>query len=115
MSVWWATEVECVSAVARVERLTDLTREAAIVALQRLDALAATWFEIEPAPSIRLTARRLLRVHNLRAADALQLAAAITAAEGDPSSLEFVTLDNRLADAAQREGFTVLQFGDRRV
>jgi predicted nucleic acid-binding protein len=46
--------------------------------------------------------------HPLRAADALQLGAAIVAAEGDPSSLELVTLDHRLAEAAQREGFPVL-------
>jgi predicted nucleic acid-binding protein len=53
-------------------------------------------------------ATRLLRVHPLRAADALQLAAAIIAAEDDPRSLPFVTLDDRLALAAEREGFPVV-------
>ncbi len=46
--------------------------------------------------------------HPLRAADALQLGAAIVAADGDTASLEFVTLDRRLADAALREGFPTL-------
>jgi hypothetical protein len=46
-----------------------------------------------------------LRVHPLRAADALQLAAAFVAAERRPSSLEIVTLDQRLAAAARKEGF----------
>jgi len=46
--------------------------------------------------------------HPLRAADALQLSAAIVAADGDPSSLELVTLDRRLAEAAMLEGFPVL-------
>jgi predicted nucleic acid-binding protein len=46
--------------------------------------------------------------HPLRAADALQLGAALFAADGDPQSLELVTLDRRLADAARREGFPVL-------
>jgi uncharacterized protein len=46
-------------------------------------------------------------VHPLGAGDALQLAAAITASEGDPSSLAFVTLDDRLAQAAAREGFPI--------
>jgi predicted nucleic acid-binding protein len=46
--------------------------------------------------------------HPLRAADALQLGSAIVAADGDPSSLEFVTFDRRLAEAALREGFPVL-------
>ena len=41
-------------------------------------------------------------------ADALQLGAAIVAAEGEPASLEFATLDRRLADAAAREGFQIL-------
>ena len=52
-------------------------------------------------------ARRLLRVHPLRAADSLQLAAAFLASEGKPSTLEFVCLDDRLVIAAQREGFPV--------
>jgi hypothetical protein len=50
-----------------------------------------------------------LRVHPLRAADALQLAAAIVASEDQPASLPFVTLDDRLGQAAQREGFTVIR------
>jgi len=39
--------------------------------------------------------------------DALQLGAAVVLAEGLPSSLDVVTLDERLAAAARREGFTV--------
>lgn len=54
-----------------------------------------------------MTARRLLRVHALRAADALQLAAAIAASEADPASLDLVMLDEQLAEAARREGFPV--------
>jgi hypothetical protein len=38
----------------------------------------------------------------------LQLAAAFIAAERRPSSLEMITLDDRLAGAAQKEGFAVL-------
>jgi len=51
---------------------------------------------------------RLLRVHPLRAAGALQLAAAFSAAEQRPSSLEMITVDDRLASAAQKEGFAVI-------
>jgi hypothetical protein len=47
-------------------------------------------------------------VHPLRAADALQLAAAYAAAEQRPASLDMVTLDERLAIAARNEGFVVL-------
>jgi predicted nucleic acid-binding protein len=56
----------------------------------------------------RKIAKRFLRVHNLRAADALQLAAAFLAAEKDSSTLEFVCLDERLANAARKEGFAVI-------
>jgi uncharacterized protein len=50
-----------------------------------------------------------VRVHPLRAAGALQLAAAYLAAEQRPSSLTIVTLDERLAGAARKEGFAVLE------
>jgi hypothetical protein len=50
-------------------------------------------------------------VHPLRAADALQLAAAVIAAERRPASLEVVTLDDRLASAARKEGFVVAAVG----
>ena len=51
---------------------------------------------------------RFLRVHPLRAADSLQLAAAFIAAERRPASLDVITLDDRLAAAARKEGFTVI-------
>jgi uncharacterized protein len=107
MCVWWASEVECVSALARLEREGALSDTATTVALERLDALAESWNEVQPVVAVRGVARRLLRVHTLRAADALQLAAAVVAAEGQPASLEIVTLDERLAAAARREGFSV--------
>jgi hypothetical protein len=105
--VWWATEVECTSAVARAERLhtpsVEITR-----ALARLQHLASRWYELHPTEAIRTFAKRLLRVHPLRSSDALQLAAALVLADGDTASIEVVALDDRLRDAAAREGFAVL-------
>jgi predicted nucleic acid-binding protein len=111
MLVWWATQVECISAIARLERQGDLTTEATQDALERLDALVEGWNEVQPVDAARRTARRLLRVHDLRAPDALQLAGAVVASEGHAASLEIVTLDHRLAEAARREGFVIR--GDR--
>ena len=108
MLVWWGSAVECISALARLERDGALCTRAMTVALQRLRELSAGWHEVDPSDEIRETAARFLRVHPLRAADALQLAAAFVAAERRPTSLEMVTLDDRLADAARKEGFTVL-------
>jgi uncharacterized protein len=100
--------VECISALARLERNSALNARAMTLALQRLGQLTAGWHEVDPSDEIRETAARFLRVHPLRAADALQLAAAFAAAERRPASLEIVTLDDRLANAARKEGFAVL-------
>jgi hypothetical protein len=81
----------------------------ATTSLERLRALAAGWHEVLPVDSVRGTAQRLLRVHPLRCADSLQLAAAIIAAEHEPATLEFVGLDERLNDAASREGFRIVR------
>ena len=106
---WWATPVECTSAIARLERRRDLSHAATQTALKRLDQLSRTWHEVQPSEVQRETARRLLRTHDLRAGDALQLAAAFAAAEQRPSTLSFVCLDERLATAAEREGFPVVK------
>lgn len=103
---WWGTQAECVAALARLERDDNLTAPATAEALRRLDGLAKAWREVQPVTAVRTTAIRLLRVHPLRTADAFQLAAAIVAAENHPASLQFVTLDDRLGQAAEREGFT---------
>ena len=108
MLVWWGSAVECISALARLERNSALNARAMTLALQRLGQLTAGWHEVDPSDEIRETAARFLRVHPLRAADALQLAAAFAAAERRPASLEIVTLDDRLANAARKEGFAVL-------
>jgi predicted nucleic acid-binding protein len=109
MVVWWSTGVESVSAIARREREGVLKARDVVAATEKLAALAASWEEVQPAERVRRTAERLLRMHPLRAADALQLAAAIAAADGDPRSLPFVTLDDHLARAAEREGFPVVE------
>lgn len=105
---WWAAEVECTSALARLEREKSLSRKSAKGAHQRLAAFRDSWNEVQPTAGLKETATRLLRVHVLRAADALQLAAAIVAAEGRPSTLGFVCFDERLATAARKEGFEVV-------
>jgi hypothetical protein len=106
--VWWGSEVECVSALARLERDGALSVGAMTLALRRLRQLATGWHEVDPSDAIREAATRFLRVHPLRAADALQLAAAFLAAERRPAASEIVTLDDRLAAAARKEGFAVI-------
>ena len=81
MLVWWSTEVECASAIARLERDGALDDSSAGQAFERLKRLAGGWHEVDPGDTVREAAVRFLRVHPLRAADALQLAAAFVAAE----------------------------------
>lgn len=107
MLVWWGTEVECASAIARLERDGGLEEPAVAQAFKRLKQLAAGWHEIDPSDAVREAAVRFLRVHPLRAADALQLAAAFVTAERRPASLEMITLDDRLRAAGQKEGFVL--------
>lgn len=105
---WWAAEVECVSALARVERERRLSPDDLAFAYRRLRVFCTSWYVIQPNETLKEIAKRLLRVHPLSAADALQLAAAVVASRHNPRSLEFVCLDNRLSTAAQREGFGVV-------
>lgn len=107
MVVWWGTPVEVVSALARHEREGSLTLAETTQALGQLRALSGIWQEILATQAVRSVAQRLLRTHALRAADSLQLAAATIAAENEPATLEFVSLDARLNEAATREGFRV--------
>ena len=107
MIVWWGSQVECASALARLERAAALDAKSVSAADTQLQRLAERWHEIDPSEMVRDTALRFLRVHPLRAADALQLGAAFVAAANRPSTLGLVTLDGRLADAARKEGFVL--------
>lgn len=102
--VWWGSAIECASAIARLHREGYLSDSGEREARALLDTLRRSWFEVQPGDAIREHALRLLRVHTLRAADALQLAAAIEWA-GTPSDGDFVTFDDRLRAAAVKEGF----------
>ncbi len=105
---WWGSWIECASALNRLNREGGLEPDELGPALGRLEQLAAAWLEIRPLERVRRRALRLLRTHPLRGADALQLAAALTAADEDPTTLEVVSSDARLSATAQLEGFRVL-------
>lgn len=103
--VWWGSPVECASALARLRREAVITDEGEAQARGVLGRIAETWYEIQPGGLVRENAVRLLRIHPLRAADALQLAAGLEWAGPTPSG-GFVTFDERLREAARREGFS---------
>lgn len=107
MVTWWGTSLECLSALMRLAREGRLPADNASNAERRLHELRNGWDEVLPSEACRRTAERMLRVHTLRAADALQLAAALIAADSDPGKMEVVCLDQRMTVAGCREGFTM--------
>ena len=108
LAVWWGTPVEAASALARLRRMggigiTEENAARAVVVEYRY-----RWTEMLPTSMLREMAMRLLSVHDLRAADSLQLAAAVAWAGETRQTRQFVCLDGRLSEAAQLEGFNVL-------
>jgi len=108
MVAWWTTRLECLSALERRQREGALHAETQRKSRAVLTALATAWSEVLPSERVRQRAERLLAIHPLRAADALQLAAALVWAEEAPQGLEVVCLDKNLREGALKEGFTVL-------
>lgn len=106
--VWWGTRTECISALMRQVREGGLTPTDERAARHVLQTLMQTWTEMQPSEALRSTAERLLTVHPLRTADALQLAAAIQWCQGLTTGQDVVTFDRQLREASYREGFTVL-------
>ena len=109
MVVWILTRVEVMSAIRRRARDGSLTAAEAATALRRLEERGARWTEVESVAAVRLRAERLLALHPLCAADALQLGAALTYFAELPRDRVFLTRDRELAAAAAREGFTVVE------
>jgi len=106
--VWWATKIECLSALARRRREGVLSTDAEMKARTILSTLTAEWSEVQPSELVRQRAERLLSIHPLRSADSFQLAAALIWAQESPQDLEMVCLDQNLCEAAHKEGFTII-------
>jgi predicted nucleic acid-binding protein len=106
--VWWASSIEVHSAVARLHRQGKLRDVEKKGALARLDLLSRAWREILPSDSLRDLARQLLDSYELRAADSLQLAAALTWCQHRSSRRAFLSADQRLSKCATAAGFSVI-------
>jgi hypothetical protein len=106
--VWALAATEVVSALARKRREGALSGSQHVEAKRRLASLEGAWSEVAALDAVRARARRLLEVHPLTAADALHLGAALVVVEERPEGMGFVAFDERLAEAAEREGFATL-------
>lgn len=106
--VWWATTVEIHSAIARLHRQAALGDTGRRAALGRLAVLASGWREVLPSDKLRDQAETLLDAYSLRAADSLQLAAALIWCQQRPARRTFVSSDLRLCAAAAQAGFAIV-------
>jgi antitoxin (DNA-binding transcriptional repressor) of toxin-antitoxin stability system len=106
--------VRCGSEVQILDRGVPIARLVAIsdpasADSERLERLAGrASHEVSDLAAVRVRAIALLARHSRRAADAMQLGAALLVAAPDPASLIMTVLDKRLAAAAEREGLRVL-------
>lgn len=107
--IWWTAAVEIYSAIARSLRSGTIDSQEAERAMDSLGRIRMMWREILPAYSVRNEACRLLDVYPLRAADALQLAAALVWCQQRPAGRVFVCSDRRLSAAARAAGFSVVE------
>jgi uncharacterized protein len=107
MVVWWGTPLEARSAFARLVREEQLTADERTTAIRLLAQLRVAWDEILPTERVRSLAEDLPDSHAVRAADAVQLAAALVWCRERPKQRPLVCFDDRLRTAAAALGFSV--------
>jgi uncharacterized protein len=104
---WWATQVEIISGLTRLERMGQISRAQFLHGKRLAQDIVRDWISAASPSSVTLQACALLELYPLRAADALQLAVALEVCDHRPQGFLFVTADQRLADAARQSGFSV--------
>lgn len=110
MLVWWGSLVECGAALGRLEREGSLTSREVNQAQLRLKELRQRWVEISPSDSVLDLTFRLTRLHPLKAADSLQLAAALLISKSTQAPLKFLSFDQQLLNIAEKEGLELELF-----
>jgi predicted nucleic acid-binding protein len=105
--IWMFTRVELFSTLGRLGRTSRGLEDLLPGARADVSDFLAACATVTDVDGVGRRAERLVGLHPLSAADAMQLGAALVAARDRPESLDFVTLDRTLARAAQLEGFRV--------
>ncbi len=108
MVVWWGAPVETVTAFARLVREGAMNETGLQQARTRLETLRRTWVEILPTEGLRDLAETLPMRLSLRTGDVFQIAAALIWCRELTKGRSFVSLDNRLSEAAGRVGFEIV-------
>lgn len=105
--VWWGTSVEIYSALARLERENKISSAQKLRAEKRLEILEKAWIEIQPISRIKELAKTFPVQYKPKAADSLQLAAALVWCKEKPKGKDFVSGDERLTNIAESVGFAI--------
>lgn len=105
---WWASPIEGQSALKRLLRDNEISQTAYQAAVKRLEIQSETWREILPTEKVRELAVNLIETQNLRTLDALQLASALVWCFEKPKGRIFICCDDKLSEAAEKIGFTIL-------
>jgi len=108
VAVWWSTPVEMRGAFARLLRMGQMAPTGQVQALVTLDRMRSVWREVDPSEQLREQAERLVDRFPLKAADAQQLAAALTWCIGRPRGRLFISGEGQLLDAARQLGFQAI-------
>jgi predicted nucleic acid-binding protein len=104
--VWWGTSVEIGSGLARLKRGGHLTEKETVKALRLWEKFIKTSRIVSPVERVLELANDLPAHYGLRALDSFQLAAALVWCQEKPRRRPFVTADEKLAEAAEKAGFT---------
>ena len=110
--VWFLTPVEVISALTRRLREKSIKPIEFSRAKQQLAALEKAWSEVISVKRVRERARRLLEIHPLRAADSLQLGAALLTSEETLKASPLSLWIGGWAMPQKKKGFTLLESDD---
>lgn len=106
--IWWGTPVEVYSGIDRLNREEMLTGGELRDATLKWRQLYVRARKVKPDEKILELAVGIPALHNLRALDAFQLAAALRWCDERPRNRPFVSADSRLSEAANDAGFNVV-------
>ncbi len=105
---WTLAATEMLSVIRRLAREGGLSARAANEADRLTVALVSHAQIVTDVELVKARAARVLRIHPLRAAGALQLSAALAWANDRPNGHVLHTFDTKLGRAAEAEGFRVV-------
>lgn len=105
--IWWGTAIEIHSALSRLHEEGALSDRGLINSFKRWEVIESISREIIPTEQVKRLAKSLPGQYRIRSLDSFQLAAALVWCQEKPRRRPFICFDERLAQAAEKAGFSV--------